>query len=100
MKLPGEQAHDPDPLGPNLQTFIKPTQSRRTIKALLARRRVGCHMVAIFYQKPWQLQHGQASLQDQHKSIGVWKEEFLAFSRQEPPENSIWVLEALLTAER
>ena len=57
-------------------------------------------MVAIFYQKPWQLQHGQASLQDQHKSIGVWKEEFLALSRQEPPEHSIWVLEALLTAER
>ena len=57
-------------------------------------------MVAIFYQKPWQLQHGQASLQDQHKSIGVWQEESLAFSRQEPPEHSILVLEALLTAER
>ena len=61
---------------------------------------MGCHMVAIFYQKPWQLQHGQATLQDQHKSIGVWQGEFLAFSRQEPPEQSIWVLEALLTAER
>ena len=57
-------------------------------------------MVAIFYQKPWQLQHGQATLQDQHNSIGVWQEEFLALARQEPPEQSIWVLEALLTADR
>ncbi len=57
-------------------------------------------MVEIFYPRPWQLQHGQATLQDQHKSIGVGQKEFLAFSRQEPPEQSIWVLEALLTAER
>ncbi len=55
-------------------------------------------MVAIFYQKPWQLQHGQATLQDQHKSIGVWQEESLAFPQEESLEQSVWVLEALLTA--
>jgi hypothetical protein len=55
-------------------------------------------MVAIFYQRPWQLQHGQATLHYQRNSIGVWQEEFLAFSRQEPLEQSVWVLEALLTA--
>jgi len=57
-------------------------------------------MFAIFYPSPWQLYHGHETSQDRHRSIGVWQEEFLAFSRQEPPEQSIWVLEALLTAER
>lgn len=56
-------------------------------------------MVAIFYQKPWQLQHGQAILQDQHKSMGVWQEEFLARPQEEPLTQSVCVLEALLTAD-
>lgn len=56
-------------------------------------------MVAIFFQKPWQLQHGQATLQDQHKSMGVWQEEFLACLQEEPLTQSVCVLEALLTAD-
>ena len=57
-------------------------------------------MFAIFYPSPWQLYRGCETSQDRQKSIGVWQQEFLAFSRQEPPEQSIWALEALLTAER
>jgi len=57
-------------------------------------------MFAIFYPRPWQLYRGCETSQDRQKSIGVWQEELLAFARQEPPEQSIWVLEALLTADR
>ena len=56
-------------------------------------------MVAIFYPRPWQLHHGHETSQDWHKSIGVWQEEFLAFPQEESLEQSVWVLEALLTAD-
>ena len=56
-------------------------------------------MVEIFYPRPWQLHHGRVTSQDQHKSIGVWQEEFLAFPQEEPLEQSVWVLEGLLTAD-
>ena len=55
-------------------------------------------MVEIFYPRPWQLHHGRVTSQDQHKSIGVWQEESLAFPQEESLEQSVWVLEALLTA--
>ena len=56
-------------------------------------------MVAIFYLRPWQLYHGHETSQDRHKSMGVLQEEFLAFPQEEPLEQSVWVLEGLLTAD-
>ena len=56
-------------------------------------------MVAIFYPRPWQLSHGHETSQDQHKSMRVLQEEFLAFPQEEPLEQSVWVLEGLLTAD-
>jgi len=56
-------------------------------------------MVAIFYPRSWQLYHGHETSQDRHKSMGVLQEEFLAFPQEEPLEQSVWVLEGLLTAD-
>ena len=56
-------------------------------------------MFAIFYPSPWQLYRGCETSQDRHKSMGVLQEEFLAFPQEEPLEQSVWVLEGLLTAD-